>query len=46
MKIGAPIIAVKIPMGNSDGSTTLLLTVSAVSNKTLPKMADNGKIKL
>lgn len=44
--MGAPIIAVKIPMGNSDGSTTLLLTVSAVNSKTLPKIADSGKIKL
>jgi hypothetical protein len=45
IKIGPPIKAVKIPIGNSEGSTILLLKVSAVSNKILPHTADKGRIK-
>jgi hypothetical protein len=45
MKTGPPITAVKIPIGNSEGATMVLLSVSANSNKILPQMADNGKIK-
>lgn len=45
MKIGAPIMAVRIPIGNSDGSTMLLLKVSAVSSKILPKIAESGRMK-
>ena len=45
MKIGPPINDVKIPIGNSEGETMVLLIVSAISNKTLPKMADSGKMK-
>lgn len=45
MKIGPPISDVKIPIGNSEGATMVLLIVSANSNKMLPQIADNGKIK-
>ena len=44
MKIGPPINAVRIPIGSSEGSTMLLLKVSAVNSKMLPQMADNGKM--
>lgn len=45
MKTGAPINPVKIPIGSSDGATMVLLIVSAINNKMLPQIADNGKIK-
>lgn len=43
MKTGAPIIAVKIPIGNSAGATTVLLMVSAINKTREPKSIDNGK---
>ena len=46
MKIGPPINDVKIPIGNSDGATILLLMVSAIKSKILPKTADRGKMNV
>ena len=45
IKIGPPISDVKIPIGNSEGATIVLLIVSANNNRMLPQMADNGKMK-
>lgn len=39
---GAPMIAVKIPIGNSAGETIVLLMVSAINNTTAPNMIDKG----
>src|SRR5690606_249769 len=44
MKTGAPIIAVRIPIGSSDGCTILLLSVSANNKINAPSKADNGNI--
>ncbi len=44
MNIGAPISAVNTPMGTSDGAKIVRLMVSALSNNTLPKIADKGKM--
>ena len=42
--MGAPIKAVKMPIGISEGAAIVLLMVSAESNKMLPKIADIGRI--
>jgi hypothetical protein len=44
IKMGAPIKAVRIPIGTSDGGVMVRLMVSAVSSNTLPKIALMGKI--
>lgn len=44
INIGAPIKAVKIPIGISEGAAIVLLIVSAESNKMLPKIADIGRM--
>jgi len=44
IKIGAPINAVSIPKGISDGGAIVLLIVSPVTSSILPNTADNGSI--
>jgi len=45
MKTGAPIIAVKIPIGTSVGGTNVRLTPSASSSKIPPARKERGRIK-
>lgn len=44
MKTGAPIKAVKTPIGISAGATIVRLKVSATNNKMLPITAESGRI--
>lgn len=45
MKIGAPRKAVKIPIGISEGATTIRLIVSAINKSILPIIVERGKIR-